>query len=290
MRMPLRAVPTALVVALLLALPAATGAAPRDARLGAVETWALALGEGNLDGDVAQRLGHFDLVVVDGEEVSPAQVRALRARGVLVLGYLSIGTIERWRSWYPRARPYRLERWQDWGEWYADTSRAGFRRLIARVVAPALLRKGLDGLFLDNVDMIETHRRQAPGMRALVGALSRLAHGRDDLLFAQNGDRVIAPFLPHLDGWNREDVSWTWSFRRRRYVRVAARDRRAAQATLRRVARAGLLVTATDYVRRGDDAATREAVANACAAGALPFVSDIRLRRLPPEPFRCPTG
>ena len=283
-----RRVTVAVVAALVLALPAPGNAAPREPRLRAVESWALAIGEGALDGDVAQRLGRFDLVVVDGEEVTSAQVRALRARGAIVLGYLTIGTIEPWRSWYPLARPYRLERWRNWDEWYADTARAGFRRLIVRQVAPALLRKGLDGLFLDNVDMIETHRPQGPGMRSLVRALSALVHGRAGLLFAQNGDAVIGPFLPHLDGWNREDVSWTWSFSRRRYVRVPAAGRRAAQAALRRVARAGLLVTATDYVGEDDAAASRESVANACAAGALPFVSDIGLRRLPRRPLRCP--
>ena len=48
-----------------------------------------------------------------------------------MLAYLSVGTIERYRSWYRAARPYRLDLWGDWGEWYADTSKAGFRRLIS---------------------------------------------------------------------------------------------------------------------------------------------------------------
>jgi hypothetical protein len=61
----------------------------------------------------------------------------------------------------------------------------------------------------------------------------------------------------------------------------------SAQTALRRIAAAGLLVTATDYLPAGDDADTAGAVRNACAAGALPFVSDIQLTRVPAEPLRC---
>ncbi len=43
----------------------------------------------------------------------------------------------------------------------------------------------------------------------------------------------------------------------------------------------GLLVTATDYVRRGDSRAARAAIAAACGAGALPYVSDIDLKQVP---------
>jgi polysaccharide biosynthesis protein PelA len=248
-----------------------------------VRTFALALGARQ----PVERLARFDLVVVDGEDTPRRDIRALRRRGVVVLGYLSVGTIERGRGWFRRARPYRLELWQDWGEWYADVSATRYRRLIARQVAPALLRKGFSGLFLDNTDMVEGHRRQRAGMRGLVRSLSRLVHRRGGLLFTQNGEDSIGSTLRFYDGWNREDVSYGYDFTRRRYRRTPAADRRAAQAALRRISAAGLLVTSTDYAASGDTAAAGDAVATACSAGALPFVSDIALRRLP-DPVRCP--
>jgi hypothetical protein len=273
----------AVLLGFLLSAVSASAAEPVDGRLAGVGDWALALGSRQ----PVERLAKFDLVVVDGEETPRAEIRALRRRGTLVLGYLSVGTIERDRGWFRRAKPYRLELWQDWGEWYADVSAAGFRRLIVRRVAPALLRKGFSGLFLDNTDMVEGHRRQRAGMRTLAGSLSRLVHRRRGLLFTQNGEASIGPTLRFYDGWNREDVSYGYDFDRKRYRREPAAGRRSALAALRRIAAAGLLVTATDYVVRGDTAAAADAAATACSAGALPFVSDIALRRLP-EPVRCP--
>lgn len=276
----------AALTALLLAAPA--GAAPNDARLAQVRTFAFAIGAGMLDGDLAAKFAGYDLVVADGEEIRADQVDALHAGGALVLGYLSVGTIERWRSWYPLVKRYRLDFWGDWGEWYAQVAQPGYRAVIAGTVAPALLAKGLDGLFLDNVDMIADHPRQRTGMYTLVASLSAIVRGGGGLLFAQNGEGVIDPLLPALDGWNREDVTWTYDFDGRRYRRVGARARRAATDALRRIGDAGLLVTATDYTKAANPAARDESVASACAAGAVPFVSDIGLSRLPVPPLSCP--
>ena len=80
-------------------------AASRELAAGEVDSFAFAIGEGTLDGDYQRRLEPFDLVVVDGVEARRSQVRALRERGKVVLAYVSVGTIERYRSWYRAARP-----------------------------------------------------------------------------------------------------------------------------------------------------------------------------------------
>lgn len=261
-----------------LALAAPASAAVPD-RLAAVDSFALALGDG---ASAPEKLAGYDLVVVDGATAA-GRVKRLRAGGALVLGYLSVGTIESYRSWFEAAKPYRLELWEDWGEWYADVSRRGLRDLIAGRVAPAIMRRGFDGLFLDNVDMIAEHRPQAQGMLALV---RRLARG-PGFLFAQNGEEIIDPFLPHLAGWNREDVSRTYDFDSERYVAVPNADSAAAQYALQRIGERGKLVSATDYVAAGDDAAAASATRIACDIGAPSFVSDIDLKRIPQPPPSC---
>jgi hypothetical protein len=264
------------------------GAAPADPRLAAVESFAFAIGiDANRAGSIS-RLAPYDLVVVDGELTARATVTSLRSHGSVVLAYLSVGTIEPFRSWYRLLKPYRLpSRFEEFDEFYARLRAPGYRRAIRRRIAPRILRKGFDGLFLDNTDMIESHPRQRRGMRRLVRSLAGLAHGQGGLLFAQNGEVSIGPLLPVYDGWNREDVTWTYDFGRHRYVRRAAAEIAAAKAALERIGALGLLVTATDYTAAGDSAAYGEAVANACGAGALPFVSNIALTRIPSVPPAC---
>lgn len=282
----------AIIVAIsagLLAATSAPAAAPSDNRLAAVETWGFAIGTGTLKGDLARRYAGYDLLVVDGQEAKRRDVAELQSGGTVVLGYLSVGTIETYRPWYRLLKPYRLEAWKDWkGEFFARVRSTGFRHKISRRIAPQMLAKGFDGLFLDNVDMIESHRRQARGMRRLVRRLSGLVRADQGLLFAQNGYQIIDPLIPYLDGWNREHVTGSYDFDRDRYRVNGARRTRAAIRELRSVGRRGPLVTATDYTRRRRGATVRRAIANACAAGALPYVSDIGLRRTPADPARCP--
>jgi len=257
------------------------------------ESFAFAIGNKTLSGSdqaVGARYGGFDLVVVDGDEATPGQVEAMQQEGTTVLAYLSVGTIEKWRPWFDRVKRYRLSAWQDWrDEWFADTSKAKLRAKLVKI-ADGILDEGFDGLFLDNVDMVEVnrHKQQRKGMGVLVSDLDALVDDR--LLFAQNGApgvlggypvQDVGPLIDHLDGWNREDVTWTYDFDRRRYVRNRAADRGAALEELRAIGLEGLETTATDYVDITDGIGDGEceAVANAVGVGALPYLVNIGLTR-----------
>ena len=285
-----RLLPIVLTSAFLLALATASGSAAdsRKAQLTDARSFAFAIGDGALRGDLSKRYAGFDLVVVDGESSGAEAVAAIRRNSNgLVLAYLDVGTIEDYRGWYKAAKPYRLDYWGDWGEWYANVNAAGFRSLMLKRVAPKMLAKGFDGLFLDNTDMTETHPAQKRGMRALVAGLSRLLRARGKLLMAQNGAGVNWPLRRFYNGINFEDVSFSYDFDRRAYVRRGAGAVARAQREIRRYLSAGLKVTATDYVAAGKTKQARIAVRNACSAGALPYVSDIYLKRIPAQPFLC---
>jgi endo-alpha-1,4-polygalactosaminidase (GH114 family) len=262
--------------------------ASKATRLAAAHSFAFAIGDGTLTGNLSRRYARFDLAIVDGESARTRDVRAIRGTsGGLVLAYLDVGTIESYRGWYGAAKPYRLDYWGDWGEWYANVNALGFRSLLLKRVAPAMLTKGFDGLFLDNTDMTETHAAQKPGMRSLVAGLSRLVRARGKLLMAQNGADVNWPLRRFYNGINFEDVSFSYDFDRHAYLRRGASAVAQAQRVIRRYSRANLKVTVTDYLPAGATRDTRIAVRNACAAGALPYVSDINLERIPARALVC---
>lgn len=284
----------------LLIAPVAGAGGSSDPRLANADSFAFGIGNGMISGspqEVADRLGGWDVVVVDGEEASAAKVEALRDEGAVVLAYLSVGTIEKWRGWYRDVKKYRLAAWQDWkDEWFADVSKKGLRDKLAGEIAPDILDKGFDGLFLDNVDMMEPskYKKQRAGMRSLVADLGELVHSDGGLLFAQNGfwglDRFGILDDGHLDGWNREDVTWTFDFDRRKYVKNPARHIDEALGELEEMRDLGYFTTATNYTKKTQGAAVDEAIADACSVDALPFVGDIGLtaKRLPDNPYVCP--
>lgn len=269
------------------AKPSNAGLARLRWRLAKSTSWTLALS----DVAAAADLRGYSLVVVDGETTSPSRVRQLRRSGSVVLAYLSIGTIEDGRWWSEAARSHRLDRWQHWGEWYADVNSSDFRALITNRVLPRMMAAGFDGVFLDNVDMVESHPRQRSGMASLLGAVSREVHRRGRLVLAQNGDSQLPWLLPWLDGWNREDVSFSYDFGTGRYRRTSQLDRAQAAQAIRRVRAHRLTAFSTDYLPNpAAPAAARqvaEAVRYACALGATPYVGSIGLDRMPRAPLRC---
>ncbi len=250
----------------------------RQPRLAGTRSWAMPIGA-DLDSETIDRLADVDLVIVDGEQTTVGQVASLKARGAVVLGYLSIGTIEPWRDWYPAVEQYRLEKWPDWDEYYADTSAQGYRDAIMMEVTPTILEKGFDGLFLDNVDMIQDHPAQAAGMERLVEGLSMLVDQSDGILAMQNGEGIIGPMLPYIDVWNREDVTFTYDFEAERSVRTPAEDHNAALTSLDRMRRLGILTLALDYPPPDDTGASAEAAESAGSVGALSWTADIALTR-----------
>ncbi len=274
------AVALAVSAALITATPST--AVQRRADLQKVGDWAFSIGR------VApvSALARYDLVVVDGVDTPKATVTALRRRGVRVLAYMSIGTIEEGRPWTRAAAPYRLDHWGDWDEWYADVAHPGYRALVMRSVVTPIIAKGFDGVFLDNIDMVETHPAQTAGMTTLVRTIGIRVHARGGVVMAQNGDVSARRLVPYLDGWNREDVTGTYDFDGERYVAVSGEDAAAAIRSIRWMRARGLFVTTTDYSAASSGALVSRARARACAVGARPFVSDVNLRRLP-APLRC---
>jgi uncharacterized protein (TIGR01370 family) len=248
----------------------------RAARLAQACTWAPIHG-----GTGVRGAGAFDVVVVDAiaqrngfVETSKAEVRKLQEEGTLVLAYLSVGTVERWRHYAADVpRSWTLGAVDGWpGERFVDAGKAGWRSLMARE-ARTLAAAGVDGLYLDNLDVAELHPRTATGIVTLVEGIAAAAP--DLLLVAQNG-LAVADRLP-IDGISHEDVFWRWDGR---YRRSSAAERAELLPRLRALRDRGAPVFTLDYAKPGS-AGADEAVAASLAEGFHPAVSVLALDRLP---------
>lgn len=239
--------------------------------------------------DEIEKLKQYDLVVLDGVNLSDADLAEIKSEGAIVLGYLSAGTIEKGRSWSKKLkREFALGYWEEWDEWYARVSSRKFRRFFIRRIATPVLEKGFNGLFLDNVDMISDFPAQTKGMLRLL-KMTRSLLGENRFLFIQNGDELIERIEKEvqLDGWNREDVTSTYDFDSESYLLQSEQDIENDLSFIRSMIQRAYLVTTADYTASDESAETEQSVRNSCQAGAIPFVSDIFLTRLPVNPYTC---
>lgn len=98
------------------------------------------------------------MIVVEPEDYTMAEIKALKKSGARVLAYLSIGSISDERPYYKTLKPYQLKRLEDWPhERYIDLRRAQVREWVQKQ-AKTLKGAGFDGFWLDNTDLYEEYK------------------------------------------------------------------------------------------------------------------------------------
>ena len=236
--------------------------------------------------DVLEDPSGYDLIAIDGlpdaggdDDAARARLATARATGALVVSYLSVGTVEGWRTYAPEVRSSwthgRVSGWPK--ERYVDARERGWQEIMAREAA-GLASAGFDGLYLDNLDVGEECPETQPGLVQLVAGLRAIAP--DLLLVAQNGlsvvDRLDVDAIAHEDTW------WRWDDG---YRSSPEGETAEILAGLRRQRERGLPVLTLDYTDPGSPAAA-ETVARSRSEGFWPAVSVLDLDRFPHAPSR----
>jgi len=230
-----------LVFGIALALGAVVAATPgppaRQRGIRENAPWVSFYGTARQMGDLRRVAAAFRLINIDADPTAGnftrADIRTLRAGGRnTVLSYLNVGACERYRSYWRTApsglipcganeaaqiaayHRYPKEVWMNPGN-------ADFRRLIVEHVAPRLAETGVDGFFLDNLEIVEhgAHDGEAPcDTTCSTGGLMLVAELRkrfpDLVLVMQNATssatreaRVGGVAFPSLlDGVSREET------------------------------------------------------------------------------------
>lgn len=97
------------------------------------------------------------IFVIEPDDYTKDEVKAIKNKGYKVLGYLSVGTIEKERSWFKDYKDCRLQKLEDWPEYYADLRKEKWQKFIFER-AKKLINKGFDGLWCDNLDVYEYNK------------------------------------------------------------------------------------------------------------------------------------
>ena len=100
----------------------------------------------------------YDLIVVDAQDYSAGEIKKLKAGGGTVLSYLNVGAIEKDRSYFAAAKrdglvlgPY--DNWP--GEYWVAAHEPKWKSIVLGL-ATTLNAKGVDGFWVDNLDILYT--------------------------------------------------------------------------------------------------------------------------------------
>lgn len=279
--------------------PAAPPALSSTREIGAGAPWASYYGAAD-DIDLARLAAGYRLIDIDADpgqgNFTRAQIARLKADGRnRVISYLNLGSCERFRDYWKRApagfiacganRRAHLGSYSGYrDEIWMNPADADYRRLIVDYVAKRLAAQGVDGFYLDNLELaghgIAT--RNGPCDKACAqGALDLVRELReafpDKLLIMQNGTGRVTlggmtggvPFPSLLDGIAHEEVFAP------KPDAGALRELLAWQQWMREHDRPDFWIGTLDYV--GDCRRPRVAadvIARSRAKGLHPSVSD----------------
>jgi cysteinyl-tRNA synthetase len=218
--------------------PTAPGPTPGPGRgFPEVQPWVSFYGRADQMGSLARAAARFRVINIDADPAignfTPAQIAVLRAGGRnRVISYLNVGACESFRRYWQSApagfvscrenRKAQRGRYQGYpDEVWMDPSDRDYQRLLVGHVAPALAATGVDGFFLDNLEILEHDPEDRDGgcdPRCQRGGLELLARLRaafpQHLIVMQNTTSEVtrlgrtggAPVPSLLDGVTREGV------------------------------------------------------------------------------------
>ena len=103
--------------------------------------------------------GAYDLLVVDAQDYTAQEIRTIQAGGkTKVLSYLNVGAVEKDRPYFETAisKGLLLGKYDNWdGEYWVKAQKSAWREIILGV-ARGLADKGVDGFWVDNLDILYT--------------------------------------------------------------------------------------------------------------------------------------
>jgi uncharacterized protein (TIGR01370 family) len=235
----------------------------------------------------------YGLLVLEPDH--PRDIASLRGPGAKMLGYISLGEVERSRAF---AKP--LEKagalraananWPD--ARYVDLRHAAWSSLVLERLVPEILAKGFDGIFIDTLDNAEAMERGDPascaGMVTAAAGLVKAIRARFPkcTIMLNRGYALLPQVASLIDIVLGEAMASRWNFSARRYEMVPPEDW-DWQANRLRAAKAvnpSLIAATLDYWDPADPVTIAGLYARERAAQFLPYVSTLALDRLIPEP------
>ena len=96
----------------------------------------------------------YKIVVVDAQTLSKKEISSMHKRGQQVYTYLNIGSLETFRPYFEDFQDLIEKPYQDWeDEYWIDVSSKNWQHFVEDKLVVPLLEKGIDGFWVDNVDV-----------------------------------------------------------------------------------------------------------------------------------------
>lgn len=196
------------------------------------------------------------IIVIEPDDYTDAEIKAIKEKGYKLLAYLSAGTIETERPWWKSYSKCKLKRLTDWPkEYFADVRKAEWRDFIVSR-AKALKNRGFDGWWIDNIDVYSEYKSKA--MFTAVADVLQGVKKLDGYVMVNGGSEWLDDALDkkfdikkYISGYTQEEAfSLIKDYSGKgKFGKQNSDDKRYYQEMLKRVKKASVQTFLLEYTR-----------------------------------------
>ena len=227
------------------------------------ERYGVFIGIGRKD---INKLKDYQTVIIDAEHFTKADITKLKKAGKTVYTYLSIGSLEDYRSYYKAYKHLAISKYDSWeGEEWVDVSDKAWQKLMLKR-AKEFKNKGVDGFFLDNADVYYQYKepRIYKGLVKILTDIRKL----NTKVIINGGDVFVSKYLKEnkdlkkiADGVNQEGVFTTLVEDKKKGEEIT----RYYLNYLKKLSKKGIRIYLTEYiVEDNKDDGLEEKIADYC--------------------------
>jgi uncharacterized protein (TIGR01370 family) len=236
-----------------------------------------------------ETFAEYRLLVFDSDDHPP--LAPLAKQGKTLLGYLSVGEVERNRAYFStvRAEGLLLQENQNWpGSYFVDVRQARWKRRVLDELIPRILGQGFAGVFLDTLDnpphLERTDPQKYRGMTAAATDLVTSIRRRYPAIriMMNRGYELLPAVERDIDYVLGESVFTDYDFQTKKYGQVPRElyQEQVRLLTAARSRRPALQVFTLDYWYPTDAAGVARIYAEQRRNGFSPYVATIELDRV----------
>ncbi|UJF35651.1 stalk domain-containing protein [Paenibacillus hexagrammi] len=171
---------------------------------------------GNPTPAIIEQMKAYDLVVIEPSVYRQDQIAAIKSKGTIVIGYQSIMEIDLHQQQYVdrlQDSDYFHDKngdtvyFEEWRSYLADLSKSHLRQVLYDQIELGIVKKGMDGVFLDTVDHIDSYFAHQTDYQerlrsSYVELLKRLKATSPNLYLIQNNgfETLESASLPYVSG------------------------------------------------------------------------------------------
>jgi len=165
-----------------------------------------------------EQIKDYEIIVLESSHFSKQDIQILKENNKTVLGYISLGEVNKDAAHYEILKDFTLGKNKLWDSYYLDLENKETEMVLLNLFKENIEGKGLDGMFLDNIDNFTKFGPTPEKKEALINFLATIKQKFPDCYLLQNSGLLITDETnPYINGIAIESVATDYNFKNNKY-------------------------------------------------------------------------